>query len=108
MLVVDGESRGYLHFWVVASEGSLLSMAVTPEARRQGLGRALMAQLERRLMEHDCVQVHLEVRASNLAAQGLYRAVGFRETGRREGYYSDTGEDALLMSCALDRADREE
>jgi len=97
-----------LHFWVVAGEGSLLSMAVVPEARRQGLGRALMAQLEHRLDEHDCAEVHLEVRASNVTAQSLYRAVGFRDSGRRAGYYSDTGEDALLMSRTLDRSEREE
>jgi ribosomal-protein-alanine N-acetyltransferase len=105
LLVADEVPCGYLHFWVVASEGSLLSMAVVPEARRKGLGRALMTQLKRRLGEHDCAEVHLEVRASNLPAQGLYRAVGFRENGRRKGYYSDTGEDALLMSRILDRAD---
>ena len=105
---VEGNACGYLHFWVVASEGSLLSMAVVPEARRQGLGRALIAQLERRLVEHDCAEMHLEVRVGNVAAQSLYRAVGFRESGCRKGYYSDTGEDALLMSCTLDRAEIEE
>ena len=40
----------------------------------------------------------LEVRASNDVAQGLYRSFGFEEAGRRPRYYSDDGEDALVMT----------
>ena len=105
---VEGNACGYLHLWIVAGEGSLLSMAVIPEARRRGLGRALMGQLRHRFLHHGCAEVHLEVRESNLGAQSLYRETGFAVTGRRRGYYADNGEDALLMSCALDSACREE
>ena len=42
----------------------------------------------------------LEVRVSNLRAQGLYHKMGFRVEGRRRGYYLDNGEDALVMSTA--------
>ena len=105
---VEGNACGYLHLWVVAEEGSLLSMAVIPEARRQGLGSALMRQLRHRLQQHGCKEVHLEVRDSNRDAQSLYCSTGFAVTGRRRGYYADNGEDALLMSCALDSACREE
>ncbi len=44
---------------------------------------------------------HLEVRASNRAAIGLYNSFGFNESGRRQRYYSDPIEDAVLMTCDL-------
>jgi ribosomal-protein-alanine N-acetyltransferase len=43
----------------------------------------------------------LEVRPSNLPAISLYRKTGFREVGRRPGYYDDTREDAIIMSLRL-------
>ncbi len=91
-----------MHFWVVAGEASLLSMAVVPEMRRLGLGRSLLTQLRQLLRQASCAEVHLEVRVGNIAAQSLYRNFGFRPNGRRTGYYADTGEDALLMWLRLD------
>jgi ribosomal-protein-alanine N-acetyltransferase len=41
----------------------------------------------------------LEVRASNQAARGLYRKLGFTELGKRKRYYEDNGEDALILVC---------
>jgi ribosomal-protein-alanine N-acetyltransferase len=98
----DDNEFGYLHFWVVAEQASLLSMAVVPELQRRGLGRALMEFLETRLADLGCSEVQLEVRIGNAAALALYGELGFVEVGRRTGYYTDTGEDAVLMSKALD------
>ena len=74
-------------------EYELLNMAITPSARRLGLGRAL---LERLIEEHPGVWF-LEVRESNMGARGLYESVGFRVVRRRPKYYCDPVEDALEM-----------
>lgn len=87
-------------FQTVLDESELLRLAVVQHGRRAGIGRALLrhglAELRRRGVEH----CFLEVRADNQAALGLYRALGFRTTGRRARYYSD-GTDALLFSRRL-------
>lgn len=89
---VEGRVAGFALYRLVAGEGELLNLAVDPELRRGGVGRALIAALMP-LAEH----WHLEVRAGNTAAIGLYRAFGMEQVGRRERYYSD-GEAALLFS----------
>ena len=76
----------------LAGEGEVLSIVVAPEARRRGLGSALLLALLERLEG----PTFLEVRASNVAARGLYAGHGFAEVGVRPRYYKD-GEDAVLM-----------
>jgi ribosomal-protein-alanine N-acetyltransferase len=88
---------GYLVAWVGAGAGHVGNLAVTPEARRHGVARALLDDLIERARAVGAESLTLEVRASNFAAQALYRAHGFRLAGLRRGYYRDTGEDALLM-----------
>jgi ribosomal-protein-alanine N-acetyltransferase len=72
-------------------EAELLNLAVRPEARRRGVGRALLALLGGR-------KVWLEVRASNEAAIRFYESQGFRVYGLRKAYYRDPDEDAVLMA----------
>lgn len=85
---------GLVASWVVAGEVQILEVAVHPSVRRRGLGRALVrAALDR----SPAGEAALEVRASNEAAIGLYRGMGFKEVGVRKGYYAD-GEDAVLMN----------
>ena len=86
--------------WCQCVEGvaEVLDLRVLPSWRRQGYGRQL---LEASLQALAPVRrVDLEVRASNEAALGLYRDLGFRETGRRPQYYAAPGgrEDAILMT----------
>lgn len=71
-------------------EAELLNLAVRPQARRRGLGRALLALLGGR-------KVWLEVRASNESAIRFYESQGFRICGRRRNYYREPEEDAVLM-----------
>ena len=78
-------------------EVELESIAVGSAWQRQGVARALLAELLGRLAERRYEQINLEVRASNAAARGLYEAVGFLVVGRREGYYADPVEDAVVM-----------
>lgn len=78
-----------------AGEAELLRIAVSPEARGQGLGRRLLEACQQALAEEGLVHLYLEVRPSNAPAIQLYRACGWTPCGRRSGYYPD-GEDALL------------
>lgn len=74
----------------------LMDIAVAPERRREGVGRLLVQAL----LDHlpgPYEQVTLEVRPSNHAAIGLYEGFGFKTAGVRRRYYSDNGEDALIM-----------
>jgi ribosomal-protein-alanine N-acetyltransferase len=102
--LTNGEApgvAGYCISWFVLDELHIQNVAVHPRHRRRGLGRALMlATLEEGLARR-ATKAFLEVRRSNLAAQTLYLALGFRQTAERKGYYSDPPEDALQFERAL-------
>lgn len=96
----DGAARlvGYVVALVVAPDAEIADLAVAPDARRRGIGRALLARALGDLTESAVQQVHLEVRESNRAARTLYEEAGFRAVGRRRGYYRQPVEDALLLT----------
>jgi ribosomal-protein-alanine N-acetyltransferase len=91
----------FLLAWSVVDELHLLELASHPEQRRKGFARALLAALIEHARTHQARLILLEVRRSNLPAIGLYESFGFRTTGVRRGYYSDTGEDALEMRITM-------
>lgn len=93
----DGELAGYSMAWLGEGAGHLGNLAVVPGRRRRGIARRLVEDLLERVRAEGSDPLSLEVRASNFAAQGLYRAHGFRLAGLRRRYYRDTGEDALIM-----------
>jgi len=87
-------------------EAQILNLSVAPDSRRQGIGRTLLRQFVDDSRWLHAAQVFLEVRASNVAAIGLYGAEGFAPVARRVGYYPGAGpddprEDALVMRRAL-------
>jgi [ribosomal protein S18]-alanine N-acetyltransferase len=88
---------GYICFWLVADEVQILNIAVHQAYRRQGIGRALLAHCLNFGFEKKTRKAVLEVRSSNLAAQRLYRSLGFEAVGQRLGYYGGAGEHAVLM-----------
>ncbi len=96
----EGKVVGFALFWHVVDEIHLLNIAVAPEHRGRGLGRALLADLVAHGREKGAVKVLLEVRVGNAAAIGLYEAFGFERLGVRKRYYDD-GEDAVDMLLAL-------
>ena len=75
------------------------NVAVHPEFRGRGIGERLMRELIRIAYRRGAVRMTLEVRVGNFPAQALYRKLGFiTEPGAvRKGYYTDTGEDAIIM-----------
>lgn len=88
---------------VSAQEGHIMNLCVTPDARRQGLGRQLLQALLDHAQEHYADTVFLEVRPTNKTAIKLYRNMGFNEVGLRKDYYpAEQGrEDALVFACHL-------
>ena len=98
---------GYLVAIDAADEGEILNLAVAPGGRRQGVGRALVAEALERLAERGVHQAYLEVRESNAAARTLYAAHGFREVGRRSRYYRRPVEDAVILRAAIVAAERD-
>lgn len=94
-----GQKRllGLAIFWIVQDEVHVLNVAVGPEHRRRGVGRAVMDEVLARGRHRRCALATLEVRRSNEAAIGLYKSLGFRTVGVRPNYYVDEKEDALVM-----------
>jgi ribosomal-protein-alanine N-acetyltransferase len=94
---VGTEIVGYAGLMLVAGDGHVTNVGVDPGHRRQGIATRLMLELVRRGLEEGAEALTLEVRASNTAAQELYRHFGFVPAGVRKNYYSDANEDALIM-----------
>lgn len=91
---------GFAAFRHIAGEAELLRLAVTPAARRLGIGRALTADGLARLRQTGCAGCYLEVRTTNHPAIALYESLDFRRAGIRRAYYGD-GTDALVMKRDL-------
>ncbi|HET7538767.1 MAG TPA: ribosomal protein S18-alanine N-acetyltransferase [Polyangiaceae bacterium] len=98
----SGEPLAFSLVWSVADELQLIDIASHPQHRRQGHARALLNELLSYARREHKRLILLEVRQSNQAAIRLYESVGFTTSGVRRRYYSDTGEDALLMRITFD------
>ena len=92
---------GYGGFWAVAGEAQITNLVIAPDFRRQGLGRQLIEGLLQFARDRGCTWVTLEVRENNPAAQGLYRKMGFKATGRRPAAYEHPTDAAVLMEKLL-------
>jgi ribosomal-protein-alanine N-acetyltransferase len=101
----SGDVLGYSICWIVADESHLLNIAVHPDARREGVGQSLMRECIRRGAKAGATLIHLEVRVKNIAALRMYAHNGFSFRGIRRGYYTDTGEDAILLARELGESD---
>jgi ribosomal-protein-alanine N-acetyltransferase len=93
-----GNILGYGGFWLMGGEAHISTIAVRPEWRRRGIGELLLVAMLERAVELGGNLATLEVRVSNVTAQSLYQKYGFAKVGRRPRYYSDRGEDALIMT----------
>ena len=99
LTALEGEQLfGYVGMMVVLDEGYISNVAVAPEARRKGIGDALITELMRRAELLELTFVTLEVRQSNAPAATLYEKHGFTVVGRRKNYYDLPREDAVLMT----------
>ena len=95
---VDKRVAAALVLWRVLDEAHIATIAVHPDFRRQGLGKALLKTGMDEAYAEGARIYHLEVRAGNTAAIRMYADFGYEVVGRRTRYYQDNGEDALLMT----------
>jgi ribosomal-protein-alanine N-acetyltransferase len=88
---------GFAGMLYAADDGHVTTVAVDEACRRSGVATALMLELATDARQRGCSALTLEVRAGNAPALALYRRFGFAPAGVRKGYYSDNGEDALVL-----------
>jgi ribosomal-protein-alanine N-acetyltransferase len=89
---------GFAGLWVMVDEAHVTTFAVDPGWRRRGVGERLLLALLDIAVTRRAREATLEVRLSNMPARRLYEKFGFRPVGIRPRYYSDNGEDALIMT----------
>lgn len=89
---------GYALCWIVLGEVQLHRFAIHPKHQGRGEGTAFLQALIAQWIREECQSVTLEVREQNYPARALYERCGFARVGTRPGYYSDTGEAALLYT----------
>ncbi len=95
---VDGRVVGFGGIWLMVDEAHITTFAIHPDWRRLRLGERLLIALLDVALERRAGEATLEVRLSNLPARRLYEKYGFRPVGIRPRYYTDNGEDALIMT----------
>jgi len=95
---MDGKLVGMIVVWLIVDEVHVATIATHPDFRRQGIAKRLLSHALRQLSNEGAQSSFLEVRASNLAAQEMYRKFGYGESGIRRRYYKDYDEDAILMT----------
>lgn len=89
---------GFVGLWYMADEAHIVSIAVRRGFRGQGIGELLLIGAIEQALARGARVMTLEVRVSNRVAQNLYRKYGFTQRGVRKAYYTDNGEDALIMT----------
>jgi len=97
---LDNRLVGMLILWMIVDEAHIATVATHPDYRRQGIAKNLLIATLNSAYEQGAKSALLEVRAGNLAALKMYQAFGFEEVGRRERYYKDNHEDAVLMTLS--------
>jgi ribosomal-protein-alanine N-acetyltransferase len=89
---------GIAGFWIMVDEAHITTLATRNACRRQGIGERLLIQIIEMATHLHADVVTLEVRISNKQAQALYEKYGFQRVGVRRAYYTDNGEDAVIMT----------
>ena len=95
---MDGRIAAMLVAWFIVDEIHIATIATHPDFRQQGFGRKLLLHTLQAAKEEGALTSFLEAREGNIAAMEMYRKFGYIESGRREGYYKDNNEDAILMT----------
>ncbi|RKN82278.1 ribosomal protein S18-alanine N-acetyltransferase [Paenibacillus ginsengarvi] len=107
IMELDGLIIGYGGMWLILDEAHITNIAIRAAYRGRKLGERLMIQLQSAAVFLGAERITLEVRTSNVIAQRLYAKMGFIPAGLRKGYYTDNGEDAIIMWAHLRRMSEE-
>lgn len=100
--VADGRVVGYFVAWFFGERVHLLNIAVSSTNKRRGIGSRLLRFLIDMAVLDKKKVITLEVRESNKGAIAFYKAFDFEVVGKKEGYYRENNEDAILMALWLD------
>ena len=92
-----GEIVGYAGMWRMYDEAHVTTIGVRHDLQHSGYGRVLFAALVQAAYDMGAKWITLEVRTSNDNAMRMYESFAFKVIGRRRGYYTDNGEDAIVM-----------
>ena len=106
--VIEKNSKivAYAGIWFVVDEGHITNVAVHPEQRGLGYGNKVIEALIDECANSNIISMTLEVRKSNETAIKLYKKYGFKLSGIRPGYYTDTQEDALIMWKDIEKGEK--
>lgn len=98
----DGEYLvvGMVVIWLILDETHIATLAVHPDYRGHGIARCLLMTALKEAIKKGATEATLEVRATNNAAQELYRRFKFKIVGHRPRYYRDNNEDAIIMTVS--------
>lgn len=101
--VIEDRLVGYACIRSILDVTHIMDLAVAPKYRRMGIGSMILKAVlqELRKLKPDTKLLTLEVRESNLAAIKLYEKFGFKEIGRRRGYYNKPAEDGVIMELDI-------
>lgn len=97
VIEVDEKIVGYVGMWIVIDDAQITNIAILPEHRGKRYGEKLFQFVLQLLKSLNVRRLSLEVRVSNIVAQKLYRKFGLVPGGIRKNYYTDNGEDAIVM-----------
>lgn len=94
---VDDKIVGYSGMWIIMDEAHITTIGVDPEYRGRKIGEQVLIAMLEEAQRRGARRATLEVREHNEVAQNLYRKYGFIPIAIRRGYYSDNGENAVVM-----------
>jgi len=97
VLCEGDEILGYIGSWMIIDEMHITTVATAPKHTRKGVAEALFVNQIFKALQNEIKALTLEVRISNLKAQGLYEKYLFKRQGIRKRYYEDTLEAAIIM-----------
>ncbi len=100
-LKAEAELVAYCSFYKLSDTAEILNIAVHPAWREKGVAKKLLGLVLHIYKKLQVKSVILEVRITNEPARRLYAGFGFKQVGERKAYYSDTGEDALVLEIRL-------
>ena len=95
--VASGEIVVYGGIWAILEDSHVTTIAVHPDWRGKRYGEEMLVHLLHEAIERGASWITLEARESNVVAQSLYRKYGFTIVSTRRAYYSDDGENAVVM-----------